>query len=47
MSSRLAHNNSPLLIGVGLLDLSLATALLGSSYTFWQQKAFARNLPPL
>lgn len=38
--SRLAHNNYPFLIGVGALDLSLATALLGSSYVFWKDKAF-------
>ena len=38
--SRLAHNNYPFLIGVGTLDLSLATALLGSSYVFWKHKAF-------
>jgi hypothetical protein len=38
--SRLAHNNYPFLIGVALLDLSLAMALLGSSYVFWKQKAF-------
>ena len=38
--SRLAHNNYPFLIGVGTLDLSLATALLGSSYIFWKHKAF-------
>ncbi len=38
--SRLAHNNYPFLIGVGTLDLSLATALLGSSYVFWKHRAF-------
>jgi len=38
--SRLAHNNYPFLIGVGTLDLSLATALLGSSYVFWKHKVF-------
>lgn len=38
--SRLAHHNYPFLIGVAILDLSLATALLGSSYIFWKQKAF-------
>ncbi len=36
--SRLAHNNYPFLISVAILDLSIATALLGSSYVFWQQK---------
>jgi hypothetical protein len=39
--SRLAHNNYPFLIGVAILDLHLAVALLGSSFVFWQQKAFA------
>jgi hypothetical protein len=38
--SRLAHNNYPFLIGVAILDLSIAVALLGSSYVFWKQKAF-------
>jgi len=41
ISSRLAHQNYPLLIGVGVLDISLATALFGSSVIFWRQKAFA------
>ena len=41
--SKLAHNNYPFLIGVGMLDLSLAVALLGSSAVFWQQKAFAKQ----
>lgn len=39
--SRLAHNQYPLLISVAALDLALATALLGSSYLFWREKAFA------
>ena len=38
--SRLAHNNYPFLIGVAILDLSIAIALLGSSYVFWKHKAF-------
>ena len=38
--SRMAHDNYPFLIGVAVLDLSIAVALLGSSYVFWQQKAF-------
>ncbi len=37
--SRLAHDNYPLLMGVAILDLSIGTALLGSSYMFWTQKA--------
>jgi len=41
--SRLAHNNYLFLMGVGILDLSLAVALLGSSIVFWQQKAFVRQ----
>lgn len=40
ISSRLAHHNYPLLIGVGTLDLSLATALFGSSLIFWRHSAF-------
>jgi len=40
--SRLAHNNYSFLISVAILDLSIATALLGSSYVFWQQKAFVK-----
>jgi len=42
--SRLAHNNYPFLMGVGILDLSLAVALLGSSIVFWQRKAFAKQI---
>ena len=34
--SRLAHNNYPFLIGVAILDLGIAIALLGSSYVFWK-----------
>ncbi len=40
--SRLAHNNYAFLIGMGILDLSIAVALLGSSYVFWKQKAFVK-----
>jgi hypothetical protein len=40
--SRLAHNNYVFLISVGILDLSIAVALLGSSYVFWKQKAFVK-----
>jgi len=40
--SRLAHNNYPFLIGVAALDLNIGIALLGSSYVFWQQKAFVK-----
>ena len=38
--SKLAHNNYPFLISVGTLDLSLAIALLASSYFFWTDKTF-------
>ena len=34
--SRMAHHNYAFLIGVATLDLSLATALLVSSYNFWK-----------
>lgn len=40
--SRLAHNNYPFLIGVGILDLSIAIALLGSSYVFFKERAFMK-----
>jgi hypothetical protein len=43
--SRLAHNNYPLLIGVGALDLNLAVALLASSYVYWQRRAFFSKRP--
>ena len=36
--SRLAHGNFAALIGVGILDLSVATALLGSSIGFWTHR---------
>lgn len=36
--SRMSHGNYPFLLGMVILDFSLATALLGSSYVFWQQK---------
>ena len=41
--SRLAHGNYPFLLGVAILDISIATALLGSSIVFWQEKAFAKE----
>ena len=40
--SRLAHNNYPFLIGVAILDLGIAIALLGSSYVYWTEKAFVK-----
>jgi hypothetical protein len=40
--SRVAQDNYLLLCAVAALDLTIAVALLGSSYVFWQQKAFAR-----
>ncbi len=36
--SRLSHGNYPMLLSVGLVDLSVGTALLVSSYVFWQKK---------
>jgi hypothetical protein len=39
--SRLAHNNYIFLISVAILDISIATALIGSSYVFWKEKAFS------
>ncbi len=41
--SRMAHNNYIFLLSVAILDISIATALIGSSYTFWKQKAFSRH----
>lgn len=38
---RLAHNHYAFLISVAVLDLAIAFALLGSSYVFWREKAFA------
>ncbi len=42
--SKLSQNNYPLAISVATLDLSLATALLVSSYNFWKYKSFS-NAP--
>ena len=39
--SRLAHNNYAFLIAVAMIDWLVAVSLLGSSYVFWQQKAFS------
>ncbi len=36
--SRLAHGNYPMLISVGIIDLSIGTALLVSSQVFWNNK---------
>jgi len=35
--SYFAHGNYPFLLGIATLDLTIAIALLGSSYVFWQQ----------
>lgn len=40
--SRLAHNNYYFLIGVAILDIGIAVALIASSYVFWKHKAFAK-----
>ena len=40
--SRMAHNNYSFLIGVAILDFSIAVALLWSSNIFWKQKAFVK-----
>ena len=34
--SQLARNNYPALIGVAMLDFSIAAALLGSSFPYWR-----------
>ena len=41
--SRSAHDNYPVLIAVAVLDLSIATALMGSSYIFWIYKPQIRT----
>ncbi len=43
MLSRLSHGNFSFLLGVAVLDLSIATALLVSSRVFWEEKAFAKT----
>jgi hypothetical protein len=35
--TRVAYNNYIFLISVAILDISIATALLGSSYVFWKR----------
>ncbi|MEA2040852.1 MAG: hypothetical protein U9N82_13670 [Thermodesulfobacteriota bacterium] len=40
ISSSLAYNNYPFLVGVGIVDVGIAIALLGSGYVFWKEKAF-------
>ncbi len=40
--SRMAHGNYYFLIGVTILDFSIAIALLWSSNIFWKQKAFSK-----
>ncbi len=40
--SRLAHDKYYFLIGVAILDFSIAIALLWSSNIFWKQKAFVK-----
>lgn len=39
--SRLAHSQYVFLVGVPVLDLGIAIAILGSSHVFWRDKAFA------
>ena len=41
--SRLAHGNYIFLIAVATLDFSVSGSLLGSSYVFWKDKAFAKG----
>ena len=40
--SRMSHGNYPFLIVMVVVDFSLATALFGSSYVFWQQQVFKK-----
>ena len=37
--SKIAHGNYLLLLAVAALDLTIATALLGSSYVFWEHES--------
>ncbi len=39
--SRLAHGNYPFLIGVAVLDIAIASALLFSSHVYWLRAAAA------
>ena len=41
--SRLAHNQYFFLLGVAVLDLGIAAALLGSSHVFWREKVLIRE----
>ena len=41
--SYLAHGSYGFLIAVAILDLSIGTALLGSSFVFWQKKACGKR----
>lgn len=38
--SRMAQGDYVFLMGMAVLDLSIAVALLGSSHVFWREKAF-------
>jgi hypothetical protein len=40
--SRLAHGSYPFLIAVATADFVVAVSLLGSSYVYWQRRAFSR-----
>ena len=35
--TNVAHGNYPLLIGIATLDITIAIALLGSSYVYWKR----------
>ena len=39
--SRLAHGNYTFLIVVAAIDFTVSVSLLGSSYVFWQERAFS------
>ena len=41
-----ATGHYPALLGMAILELSLATALLGSSYIFWQKPGGVEESPP-
>jgi len=41
--SHFAHGNYPFLIAIAVLDLTIAIALLGSSYVYWKQNGELRD----
>ena len=42
-SSKMAHGNYPLSIGVAALDVAIGTALLASSVVFWKERFLSKR----